>query len=117
MKAELNESNPGALKKVYKDYLDSTANKGTWMSPILQSEIKDSIRIISQSKEITILKSESTGMIVNPLLIQNHVPNLREVEFDNQVSKVVWTHPLKIISSSEIPNGDKSAKVARRAKL
>ena len=39
MKAELNESNPGALKKVYKDYLDSTANKGTWMSPVLQSEI------------------------------------------------------------------------------
>ena len=87
------------------------------MRDILQSEIKDSIRIISQSREITILKSESTGMVVNPLLMQNHVPNLREVEFDNQVSKVVWTHPLKIISSSEIPNGDKSAKVARRAKL
>ena len=87
------------------------------MRDILNSEIKDSISIISQSREITFLESESTGIVINPLIAQNYISNLQELDIDNQVSKVVWIHPLESISSSEIPNGDKSAKVARRAKV
>ena len=87
------------------------------MRDILESEIKDSITIISQSREITFLESESTGIVINPLITQNYISNLQELDIDNQVSKVVWIHPLESISSSEIPNGDKSAKVARRAKV
>ena len=87
------------------------------MRDILESEIKDSITIISQSREIMVLESKSTGIVVNPLITQNYISDLQEVDIDNQVSKVVWTHPLESISSSEIPKGDKSAKVARRAKV
>jgi|GEM_PF-437382 hypothetical protein len=87
------------------------------MRDVLESEIKDSISIISQSREIMILESKSTGIVVNPLITQNYISDLQEVDIDNQVSKVVWTHPLESISSSEIPKGDKSAKVARRAKV
>ena len=60
MKAELNESNPGALKKVYKDYLDSTANKGTWMSPILQSEIKRQHELVDKTSGIEGLTTVAT---------------------------------------------------------
>ena len=60
MKAELNESNPGALKKVYKDYLDSTANKGTWMSPILQSEIKRQHDLVDKTSGIAELTTVAT---------------------------------------------------------
>jgi len=60
MKAELNESNPGALKKVYKDYLDSTANKGTWMSPILQSEIKRQHDLVDKTSGIADLTTVAT---------------------------------------------------------
>ena len=60
MKAELNESNPGALKKVYKDYLDSTANKGTWMSPILQSEIKRQHDLVDKTTGIGDLTTVAT---------------------------------------------------------
>ena len=87
------------------------------MRDVLESEIKDSISIISQSREIMILESKSTGIVVNPLITQNYISDLQEVDIDNQVSKVVWTHSLESISSSEIPKGDKSAKVARRAKV
>ena len=87
------------------------------MRDILESEIKDSISIISQSREIMVLESKSTGIVVNPLITQNYISDLQEVDIDNQVSKVVWAHPLESISSSEIPKGDKSAKVARRAKV
>ena len=87
------------------------------MRDVLESEIKDSISIISQSREIMILESKSTGIVVNTLITQNYISDLQEVDIDNQVSKVVWTHPLESISSSEIPKGDKSAKVARRAKV
>jgi hypothetical protein len=87
------------------------------MRDVLESEIKDSISIISQSREIMILESKSTGIVVNPLITQNYISDLQEVDIDNQVSKVVWTHPLESISSSEIPKGDKSAKVALRAKV
>jgi hypothetical protein len=87
------------------------------MRDVLESEIKDSISIIYQSREIMILESKSTGIVVNPLITQNYISDLQEVDIDNQVSKVVWTHPLESISSSEIPKGDKSAKVARRAKV
>ena len=87
------------------------------MRDVLESEIKDSISIISQSREIMILESKSTGIVVNPLITQNYISDLQEVDIDNQVSKVVWTHPLESISSSEMPKGDKSAKVARRAKV
>ena len=91
--------------------------RGLGARPLLESEIKDSISIISQSREIMILESKSTGIVVNPLITQNYISDLQEVDIDNQVSKVVWTHPLESISSSEIPKGDKSAKVARRAKV
>ena len=87
------------------------------MRDVLESEIKDYISIISQSREIMILESKSTGIVVNPLITQNYISDLQEVDIDNQVSKVVWTNPLESISSSEIPKGDKSAKVARRAKV
>ena len=60
MKAELNESNPGALKKVYKDYLDSTANKGTWMSPVLQSEIKRQHDLVDKTTGIADLITVAT---------------------------------------------------------
>ena len=60
MKAELNESNPGALKKVYKDYLDSTSNKGTWMSPVLQSEIKRQQKLVDKTSGIAELTTVAT---------------------------------------------------------
>ena len=60
MIAVLNESNPGALKKVYKDYLDSTANKGTWMSPILQSEIKRQHTLVDKTSGVADLTTAVT---------------------------------------------------------
>jgi hypothetical protein len=60
MKAELNESNPRALKKVYKDYLDSTANKGTWMSPVLQSEIKRQHYLVDKTTSLADLTTVAT---------------------------------------------------------
>tara|TARA_B100000900_G_scaffold415661_1_gene446473 strand:- start:722 stop:1513 length:792 start_codon:yes stop_codon:yes gene_type:complete len=86
------------------------------MKDTLTTEIRNSISIISKSREITVLKSELTGMVTNPLLIRNYKSYSQDLEVSSQVSKVVCTDPVKMISSSEIPNGDKSADDARKAK-
>ena len=90
-----------------------------YLSKSMKSDLKnaagDKLTILSQSKGVITAKLHSIGMTAEPLVKRNPQVSLQDFTVPDHISKVVWTDPPEANSSSETPNGDKSAEAARKA--
>lgn len=85
------------------------------MKSDLKNAANDRLTILSQSKGVITAKLHSIGMTAQPLVKRNPQVSLQDFTVPDHRSKVVWTDPPEANSSSDNPNGDNSAEVARKA--